>query len=34
MRDIQGKDCSYHVDWAEVSGPDEKHSLLPNPFQV
>jgi proteasome accessory factor A len=34
MREIQGKECSYHVDWAEVSGPDEKHSLLPNPFQV
>jgi proteasome accessory factor A len=26
MREIQGKDCSYHVDWAEVSGPNEKHS--------
>lgn len=34
MREIQGKECSYHVDWAEVSGPDEKHSLLPNPFQT
>ncbi len=34
MREIQGKACSYHVDWAEVSGPDEKHSLLPNPFQA
>jgi hypothetical protein len=34
MREIQGKQCSYHVDWAEVSGPDEKHSLLPNPFQT
>lgn len=34
MREIQGKECSYHVDWAEVSGPDEKHSLLPNPFQA
>jgi proteasome accessory factor A len=34
MREIQGKVCSYHVDWAEVSGPDEKHSLLPNPFQA
>jgi proteasome accessory factor A len=33
MREIQGKECSYHVDWAEVCGPDEKHSLLPNPFQ-
>jgi proteasome accessory factor A len=33
MREIQGKECSYHVDWAEVSGPDEKHALLPNPFQ-
>jgi proteasome accessory factor A len=34
MREIQGKECSYHVDWAEVSGPDEKHCLLPNPFQA
>jgi proteasome accessory factor A len=34
MREIQGKECSYHVDWAEVCGPDEKHSLLPNPFQT
>jgi len=34
MREIQGKECSYHVDWAEVCGPDEKHSLLPNPFQA
>jgi proteasome accessory factor A len=34
MREIQGKEGSYHVDWAEVSGPNEKHSLLPNPFQA
>ena len=34
MREIQGRDCSYHVDWAEVTGPDERHSLLPNPFQA
>jgi proteasome accessory factor A len=34
MREIQGQECSYHVDWAEVSGPNDKHSLLPNPFQA
>jgi proteasome accessory factor A len=34
MREIQGKAGSYHVDWAEVSGPNDKHSLLPNPFQA
>jgi hypothetical protein len=34
MREIQGKEGSYHVDWAEVSGPNDKHSLLPNPFQA
>jgi len=34
MREIQTKPCSYHVDWAEVSGPNERLSLLPNPFQT
>jgi proteasome accessory factor A len=34
MREIQGLGCSYHVDWAEVAGPNEQHSLLPNPCQA
>lgn len=34
MREIQGKPCSYRVDWAEVAGPDEKRAHLPNPFQT
>lgn len=34
MREIQGKEGTYHVDWAEVCGPNEKHSFLPNPFQT
>jgi proteasome accessory factor A len=34
MRQLQGKTCSYSVDWAEVAGPDEQRALLPNPFQT
>jgi proteasome accessory factor A len=34
MRQIQGKTCSYRVDWAEVAGPNEKRAQLPNPFQA
>jgi proteasome accessory factor A len=34
MREIQGQACSYHVDWAEVAGPNEQHALLPNPCQA
>jgi proteasome accessory factor A len=34
MRDIQGQDGSYFVDWTEVAGPDDKRALLPNPFEV
>jgi proteasome accessory factor A len=34
MREIQGKVCSYRVDWAEVAGPNEKRAHLPNPFQA
>jgi proteasome accessory factor A len=34
MREIQNLRCSYHVDWAEVAGPNERLSLLPNPFQT
>jgi len=34
MREIQHQRCSYHVDWAEVAGPNERLSLLPNPFQT
>jgi proteasome accessory factor A len=34
MRQIQGKICSYRVDWAEVAGPNEKRAQLPNPFQA
>jgi proteasome accessory factor A len=34
MREIQGKTGSYRVDWAEVSGPNEKRAQLPNPFQA
>lgn len=34
MRAIQGQSCSYHVDWAEVAGPNEQHALLPNPCQA
>jgi proteasome accessory factor A len=34
MREIQGKSGSYRVDWAEVAGPNEKRSHLPNPFQA
>jgi proteasome accessory factor A len=33
MREIQGGSGSYHVDWAEVAGPNEKHASLPNPAQ-
>jgi proteasome accessory factor A len=32
MREIQGQSCSYSVDWAEVTGPDDRRALLPNPF--
>ncbi len=34
MREIQTQQCSYHVDWAEVAGPNERLALLPNPFQT
>jgi proteasome accessory factor A len=34
MREIQNLRCTYHVDWAEVAGPNERLSLLPNPFQT
>ena len=34
MREIQDKQCAYyHVDWSEVTGPDDKRFLLLNPFQ-
>jgi proteasome accessory factor A len=34
MRQIQGRNGAYHVDWAEVAVPNEKTALLPNPFQA
>jgi hypothetical protein len=34
MHEIRGKSNSYFVDWAEVAVPNEKRSLLPNPFQA
>jgi len=34
MRDIQGRDGPYFVDWAEVAVPNQKRALLPNPFQA
>jgi proteasome accessory factor A len=34
MREIRGKSDTYFVDWAEVAVPNERRSLLPNPFQA
>ncbi len=34
MRAIQGKPGHYHIDWSEVTGPDEKRAVLTNPFQT
>jgi proteasome accessory factor A len=33
MREVQRKRGPYYVDWAEVSVPNEKRAVLPNPFE-
>jgi proteasome accessory factor A len=34
MREVQRKAGPYYVDWAEVSVPNEKRAVLPNPFEA
>jgi len=33
MREIQGKECSYFLDWEAVEVPNQKRTRLLNPFQ-
>jgi hypothetical protein len=34
MREIQRASGPYSVDWGAVTLPNDKHALLPNPFEA